>query len=467
MVFSSPIFLFLFLPALLAAYFASPRPARNAVLLVASLLFYAWGEGPYTAVMVGSIAINYVFGRAISRAGGVARRRWTVAAVAANLALLGWFKYANLAAETWFPAAVTAGRWKPVHLPIGISFFTFQALSYVLDVAAGRARVERDPLRLGLYISLFPQLIAGPIVRWGEIASAIQRRRETLAATAAGIRRFTIGLAKKVLIANVLAEPADAAFGAASAGLEQSAAWWGLACYAGQIYFDFSGYSDMAIGLGRLFGFEFRENFRHPYAARSMTEFWRRWHITLSTWFRDYLYIPLGGNRGGPLRTARNLAIVFALCGLWHGAAWTFLVWGLWHGALLALERPWRGRRAPAWTAPFRHLYVLLAVGVGWVLFRSAEFASALAYLRALIGMGPGVSGARELGLITPPAILALTVAAIASVPWRRPPTMGASSRVPAMMGRWLSVPACVAVWVLCWVRLAAGTHNPFIYFRF
>ncbi len=467
MVFSSPIFLFLFLPALLAVYFASPRPARNAVLLVASLLFYAWGEGPYTAVMLGSIAMNHAFGLAIARAGEGTRRAWTAAAVAANLALLGWFKYANLAAETFFPGAVAAGRWTPVHLPIGISFFTFQALSYVLDVAAGRTRVERNPLRLGLYISLFPQLIAGPIVRWGEIASAIERRRETLAAAAAGIRRFTIGLAKKVLIANVLAEPADAAFGAASAGLGMDAAWWGLACYAGQIYFDFSGYSDMAIGLGRLFGFEFPENFRHPYAARSMTEFWRRWHITLSTWFRDYLYIPLGGNRGGALRTARNLAIVFALCGLWHGAAWTFLVWGLWHGALLALERPWRGRRAPTWTAPLGHIYVLLAVGVGWVLFRSESFAAALAYLRALVGMSPAAAGARELGLITPPVIAALAVAAIASVPWQTRRAADGASPVLELVWRWLSVPACAAVWVLCWVRLAAGTHNPFIYFRF
>ncbi|MCX7818388.1 MAG: MBOAT family protein [Kiritimatiellae bacterium] len=461
MVFSSPIFLFVFLPVLLAVYFAAPRAARNTVLLLASLLFYAWGEGPYSMVMVASITMNYAFGRAIGGREGRERRRWTAAAVAANLALLGWFKYANLVAATLAPSLVAAGRWTPVHLPIGISFFTFQALSYVLDVAAGRTRPERNPARLALFISLFPQLIAGPIVRWLDLSPSLERRRETIAAVASGIRRFTVGLGKKVLIANVLAEPADAAFGAISAGtLSAGAAWWGLACYAGQIYFDFSGYSDMAIGLGRMFGFEFPENFRHPYAASSMTDFWRRWHITLSTWFRDYLYIPLGGNRGGGLRTARNLAIVFVLCGLWHGAAWTYVVWGLWHGALLALERPLRDRRAPPWTAPLRHLYVLLAVGVGWVLFRSADFTVALAYLRAMAGLSAAGMNVQDLGMATPPVVAALLAAVIGSVRWRIPRSVG-------LTRAWLAVPACLVVWLLCWVRLAAGTHNPFIYFRF
>lgn len=466
MVFSSPIFLFVFLPALLAIYFLAPPSMRNAVLLIGSLLFYTWGEGQYVAVMLGSIALNYVFGLAIAHVDGFARWRWTCAAVIANLGLLGWFKYANFVAESLFPNVVAAGRWTPVHLPIGISFFIFQALSYVLDVASRHAHVERNPARLGLYISLFPQLIAGPIVRWREIAPALQHRRETMAAAASGIRRFTVGLAKKVLIANVLAEPADLAFNLAPEGLSIGAAWWGLACYAGQIYFDFSGYSDMASGLGRLFGFELPENFRYPYAARSMTEFWRRWHITLSTWFRDYLYIPLGGNRGGALRTARNLAIVFVLCGLWHGAAWTFLAWGVWHGALLAIERPWRGRAVASWTTPLRHAYVLLAVGIGWVLFRSSNFAAAFQYLRALVGGAHARAGLAELELVTPLTMAAFTAAVLGSIPWRVP-RIALRSVPVASIGRCLSIVGCAALWLLCWIRLAAGTHNPFIYFRF
>lgn len=365
MVFSSPIFLFLFLPAVLAVYYLTPRAARNGALLAASLLFYAWGEVFHVAVMLASIAMNYAAGRWIARAAGRRRTVAVGAAVAANLLWLGWFKYAGFLGG--IANDVFGLRWRrpDVHLPIGISFFTFQALSYVIDLGRGRAEPERSALRLALFISLFPQLIAGPIVRYVDIARDLVARRETLARFASGVRRFTVGLGKKMLIANVLAEPADRVFGLAPADLTAPLAWLGVAAYTAQIYFDFSGYSDMAIGLGRMFGFEFPENFRHPYAARSITEFWRRWHITLSTWFRDSLYVPLGGNRRGSARTALNLLAVFLLCGLWHGAAWNFVVWGLYHGALLGLERPWRGRRAPGAAAPLRHAYTLLAVAAG------------------------------------------------------------------------------------------------------
>ncbi len=470
MVFSSPIFLFVFLPLVLAVYHASPWPLRNVVLLVASLVFYAWGETVFVAGMLASIAMNWAFGLWVGRAEGRRRRRAVAVAVAANLLLLGWFKYADFVVANL--RAIRPGTWPNwggVHLPIGISFFTFQALSYVLDVARGGAAPERNPLRLGLFISLFPQLIAGPIVRYLDIAHDLVARRETWERFVAGVQRFTVGLGKKILIANVLAGPADQVFSLAAGELSAPVAWLGLAAYMGQIYFDFSGYSDMAVGLGRMFGFELPENFRHPYAAASVTEFWRRWHITLSTWFRDYLYIPLGGNRRGPVRTAVNLLTVFVLCGLWHGAAWNFVVWGLYHGALLALERPWREIRRPAAARALGHAWMLVAVAAGWVIFRADSLSHAGRFFAALAGGNGGA--ATVAALATPIVWLALAAAALGSFPWWRTLADRLAHR-PAgrslqLAAAWARVPAHAAVWLLCWMRLAAATHNPFIYFRF
>ena len=466
MIFSSPVFLFLFLPLVLAVALpltlASPR-ARNAFLLLASLFFYAWGETEIVLVMLASITVNYVLGRLVDRARETGRGKGVVAfAVAFNIGLLVVFKYSD-----WL--------WgSGIQLPIGISFFTFQALSYVVDVYRGEARVQRSPVAFGTYIALFPQLIAGPIVRYRDIAEQLGRRGISIEGFAYGVRRFTIGLAKKVLIANVTGKAADHVFGLPEGQLGTGTAWLGIVCYAIQIYFDFSGYSDMAIGLARMFGFRLLENFRYPYVALSITEFWRRWHISLSSWFRDYLYIPLGGNRRGRACNYRNLVVVFLLCGLWHGAAWTFVAWGAFHGSLLVLERVGLGRLIERAPRVVRHAYTLLAVLVGWVYFRADSFGDAHTYLGAMFGF------AGEAAYLRPPAFyldaqlaLVLLAGIVGSVPWlprviawrRRIESEGRRAPVWALE---LCGHAFLVVMLLgSTLELAAGTYNPFIYFRF
>jgi len=483
LVFSSVIFLFGFLPLILVVYLLAPRPLRNAVLLVASLLFYAWGEGAFVALMLASAAMNYGFGRWLDAVRGRPAARLALAlAVVANLAVLGWFKYANFLAATLnsLVAGGAAGpiELAPVHLPIGISFFTFQALSYVVDVARDEAPAERNPLNVALYISLFPQLIAGPIVRFHDIAREIVDRRLSLPDFASGVRRFALGLGKKVLVADVMARAADSIFAIPNGELTAGLAWLGALAYTLQIYFDFSGYSDMAIGLGRMFGFHFRENFRHPYASRSVTEFWRRWHISLSTWFRDYLYIPLGGNRRGALRTSANLLVVFLLCGLWHGASFTFVVWGLYHGVFLMLERAFRGRPGRAVPVPLARAGTLLVVVVGWVLFRSETFAGALAFLAAMAGLGTGDGLAWYPAMYLDPIFLLAGVAGLvgsfptgdAASAWLERAIASTTGRPALARGfaRGL-VPfaGTASLLFLAAAQISVSTHNPFIYFRF
>ena len=342
MLFTEPTFLFLFLPVLLALYFAtfSREHAKygNWLLLVASVIFYAKGGGAFTWLMLGSITFNYWMAIAVDRGRASGRAKPILAAaIAVNLIVLGVFKYANFFADnvnTLFLLLHVQPVVVPrVLLPIGISFFTFHAISYVVDVYRRDATAQKSPVHAALYLLLFPQLIAGPIIRYRDLADQLARRIVTLDDFAEGVRRFVVGLAKKVLIANMVAGPADKMFALPFSELSAAHAWLGLICYTLQIYFDFSGYSDMAIGLGRMFGFRFPENFRWPYIADSVQDFWRRWHISLSTWFRDYLYVPLGGNRVSPARTYGNLVAVFFLCGLWHGASWNFVIWGLFHGA--------------------------------------------------------------------------------------------------------------------------------------
>ena len=465
MVFSEPTFAFLFLPFVVIAYLALGREARNIALLAASLVFYAWGEGIYLLVLLGSIAMNHLFGLAIAARPGAGRGLLALG-IAANLAVLGYFKYLGFFMENL--GVPDAQAFAPT-LPIGISFFTFQALSYLIDLQAGRIAVQRDPLRLALYISMFPQLIAGPIVRYSEVEAALVDRRTTRGDFVAGMERFVTGLAKKTLIADPLGLVADQIFAIPDAGLSPEVAWLGAIAYALQLYFDFSAYSDMAIGLGRIFGFRFPENFAHPYAARSVTEFWRRWHMTLSRWFRDYVYIPLGGNRTGPVRTYVNLSIVFLLTGLWHGAAWTFVFWGAWHGALLILERAILMRwliRAPAALA---HAYLLFVVLLGWVAFRADGFGQMTAFYRAMLGAETGV----DAGLYPLARYLDGYVATVLIV--------GAALSAPlvAVMARaaqrQLSAPTVVAgrtviLWLLfgaAVVSLGAASYSPFIYFRF
>src|SRR5438067_3043916 len=363
MVFASPLFLFLFLPLTLAAYFALPRGWRNGVLVCASIVFYAWGEARYLALVLGSVAFNWSAGIAIDRARDAAlRKRRLVCAIAVNLAALAMFKYANFAVanvNTIAPIfALAPIELDTIPLPLGISFFTFHAISYVVDVYKRNADAQRSIPTFALYILLFPQLIAGPIIRFRDIAAQLAAHDVRLADFAYGVRRFIFGLGKKVLIANTLGATADRIFDLPATELTMPLAWLGLICYTLQIYFDFSGYSDMAIGLMRMFGFRILENFNYPYISRSVREFWRRWHISLSNWFRDYLYIPLGGNQRGARRGYANLVIVFLLCGLWHGASWPFVVWGTWHGLFLVAERA----GFDAWLArigPLRHVYAL------------------------------------------------------------------------------------------------------------
>jgi alginate O-acetyltransferase complex protein AlgI len=473
-VFSSIVFLFLFLPVVLSAYFLCPRAVRNYLLLAASLFFYAWGETTFVLVMLGSIALNYIFGLWIDRARGTQFARLPmVLGILVNLEILALYKYSTFFIDNlnyflgWFGAApvMLEGR----HLPIGISFFTFQAMSYIIDVYREDAKPQKNPLNLALYIALFPQLIAGPIVRYQQIASELLERQSRLSDVAEGVKRFIIGLGKKVLIANTVATGADAIFALPADELTTPLAWFGIGCYTLQIYFDFSGYSDMAIGLGRIFGFHFLENFQWPYIAQSIQEFWRRWHISLSSWYRDYLYIPLGGSRGGTGRTAINLVTVFFLCGLWHGAAWNFAIWGLYHGAFLVLERGAFGAWLARWPRPLRHGYVMLVVIAGWVLFRVESIISAKVFFLALAGFAEGSSIVRPLPLYcTPDIVIALTVGCV-----------GATPILPAVRGYLMNtsrlqflVPyaasaAYMALLYACAVVLSAQTYNPFIYFRF
>jgi alginate O-acetyltransferase complex protein AlgI len=485
--FSSPVFLFLFLPLVLAGYFLVPRKLRNTWLFLASLLFYAWGEPVFVLVMLASIAANWSFGLAVARAERGRRAKAVIAlAIVFDIGLLAFFKYAhflwdNLGAFAGY--AGLSGEWPeigPVRLPIGISFFTFQALSYVIDVYRREGPAQRNPVNFGLYIALFPQLIAGPIVRYRDVAAQILGRAVTRPGFAQGVRRFVIGLGKKMLIANVMAEVADPIFALDPAKLTAPVAWLGTLAYTLQIYFDFSGYSDMAIGLGLMFGFRFLENFDYPYVATTVTEFWRRWHISLSTWFRDYLYIPMGGNRRGRGRTYLNLLVVFFLCGLWHGAAWNFVVWGLFHGTFLVLERIFLRARETPRRDLVGHAYTLLVAMVGWVFFRAETLPRAMQHLGAMFGLGLGD------GVEVRPALylnslvwLVLAAGAIGSVPWL--PALSSwrerlvARRLARGQGAGLfdlglelsSIAGLVAVFVASAMMLSAGTYNPFIYFRF
>ena len=395
MIFSSVIFLFLFLPFCLALYFLAPKKGRNLFLFFASLIFYAWGEGLYVLLLLISIFINYSSGMLIDHhRGSSGSRVYLAIAIVLNLSLLAFFKYANFVVSNLNAILPIFGagpfHLTRIHLPIGISFYTFQALSYVVDVYRQKITAQKNIINFSAYLSLFPQLVAGPIVRYAHIAKEMVSRSTSRTDFAEGGKQFLFGLAKKMLIANSVAKVADQLFSLPAADLTTGLAWLGAICYTLQIYFDFSGYSDMAIGLARIFGFHYPENFNYPYISRSIREFWRRWHISLSTWFRDYLYLPLGGNRQTPTRTYLNLVTVFLLCGLWHGASWNFVIWGLFHGLFLAAERTFLGRGLNALPRPVQHLYALLIVVVGWVLFRTESMTQAVSYLSAMSGFAQG-----------------------------------------------------------------------------
>jgi alginate O-acetyltransferase complex protein AlgI len=475
MVFCSPCFLFLFLPVVLLVYFLLPKAAWNLWLLAASLFFYAWGEFNFTYVMLASIGMNYGFGLLIERFRGRRQMKMVMGiATGANLALLIGFKYANFLVDMVNPLlgylSVGPIHLAPVHLPIGISFFTFHALSYVIDVYRGDVRGEKKFTKVALYVTLFPQLIAGPILRFHNVAHQFGRRSVSLALFNSGVRRFLVGFGKKMLIANVVAVPADNIFKADAHSLSPAVAWLGIACYLFQIYFDFSGYSDMAVGLGRMFGFQFPENFNYPYISQSIGEFWRRWHISLSTWFRDYLYIPMGGNRVSPARNYLNLVTVFFLCGLWHGASWAFVVWGLYHGIFLILERLCLSRWLEKAYRPFRHAYAVVVVMIGFVFFRCETLSQALDFIGAMAGRNREISAALPT-FLTREIQATLIVAIVGSTPILKNILLRLDAFEFKAAGRFAfesAINAAVlAIFALSLTYLAAGTYNPFIYFRF
>ena len=465
MPFSSIVFLFYFLPCFLVLY--ALLPWKNTVLLAASLLFYGWGEPRYVPLLLLFILINYGFGLLLESRRDRAKAVLAVA-IAINLGLIGVFKYLDFLAGDWNWLADRLGLPglpKPgIALPLGISFFTFQGISYLIDVYRGTIPAQRSLLRFATYKAMFPQLIAGPIVRYREVAAELADRRMTGDRIALGLQYFAVGLAQKVLLANTLAVPADQMFGLPAGQLTTAGAWFGLVCYMLQIYFDFGGYSNMAIGLAHMMGLTFPRNFDRPYAALSVTEFWRRWHMTLSSWFRDYLYIPLGGNRGPAWRTYANLLAVFFLCGLWHGASWNFVIWGLYHGAFLIAERAGLSRVLDRSWRPLRHLYLWLAVMIGWVFFRADTLDQALGYLSALSGLSAGdpilAPLSRHAGNSVIAALICGVVLAVAPV--ARLEKLAESVRLRPMLQT-----ASVVLFLCAAFSLASGTYNPFIYFRF
>lgn len=464
MVFSSTVFLFLFLPIVVLIYynpFFKSRRFRNYFLLIASLAFYAWGEPVFVWLMILSIIVGWYVGLRIERAETKkGRRRALTAGVCFHVGLLFVFKYLTFVASQLGLLLQRDFSIISITLPIGISFFTFQLLSYLFDIYYGKARAQRSVMAVGLYISLFPQLIAGPIVRYDLIAEQIENRRETMADFAAGMMRFSYGLGKKVLIANYVAQVADDIFDS-GVPLSTATAWLGVLAYTLQIYFDFSGYSDMAIGLGRMFGFRFAENFNYPYISRSATEFWRRWHISLGSWFRDYVYIPMGGNRVSKPHWIVNLFVVWALTGIWHGANWTFLCWGLFYFVLLLAEKL---THFPEKLGPLAHVYALLAIMCGWALFRSKDLAAAGHYLAAMFGYAPAGLIDATFWVYLTGSITVLVAGCLLSAPiW------------PAVQRHFADIrlfqygePVLAAgVFLLATLICISASYNPFIYFNF
>jgi len=446
----SPLFLYYFLPLTLALFYLSPLALRSGVLLAASLTYFFLADAAGLPVLVAASLANFALGRLIDRAGPAGRGGLTALGVAGNIGLLAYYKYGGVAA------------------PLGISFFTFQAVAYLIDVKRGTVPAEGNLARFTTAMAFFPKITAGPIARFGPLLPALARPRPTLADFQAGAFRFAVGLAKKTLVAGALAPVADAVFGRRT-GLDMGTAWLGLLCYSAQIYFDFSGYTDMALGLARLFGIPLPENFRHPYTAVSVRDFWRRWHISLSTWFRDYLYIPLGGGRVAPWRVRLNLLTVFALCGVWHGATLNFLAWGLWHGAFLTAERTRFGAWLDRLPAVARHGYLLLAVMLGWVLFRATDAGLAADYFQALFSFSLDGFPYTADTLITRQRLTALAAAVLFSMPleavWARGAALfGRYAGVATESGRTLVMAVLL---VASAMAIAAGAYSPFIYARF
>lgn len=485
MLFSEPSFLFFFLPFTLLVYFLLPQPQakswlRNLWLVAMSLTFFLWREK--VGLLLAPILLNYGLGLWVGHARAKASRRWAIAtAVALNLALLVWFKYANFFVDNASMVSDLMGgptfQLKRISLPVGISFLTFHGLSYLVDIYRGDAPAKGGFLEAILYLSFFPKLIAGPIVRYQDFVGQVKSRAVTREDLAFGIQRIVVGLAKKTILAGTLALTVDQVFQIPSNQLTSGIAWLGALGYTLQLYLDFSGYSDIAIGLARMFGFHILENFNYPYISKSITEFWRRWHISLSTWFRDYLFFPLGANKHGRTRGYINLLIVFILCGFWHGANWTFVLWGLWQGVFLVLERVTLGRRLSKLWVLLQRAYALLVIVAGWVVFRSPSVGASLQYLKTMAGFPEGPNSDYQVAMfLDTRVVLAIMIGIFASTPvipaikhWMatlpaRKPAVGEVFRRCLVVG---SLVALGALFMVSAMFIAAGTYNPFLYFKY
>lgn len=466
MVFSSTIFLCVYLPLVLLGYYICPKKGRNLFLLIVSLVFYAWGEPKYVFLMIFSILVNYVFGRLMDKHRENKKRLklMLVLSVVIDIGLLSVFKYTDFIITNVNAIFGANFDLLNIALPIGISFYTFQAMSYTIDVYRDDVRVQKNLIDFGMYITMFPQLIAGPIVRYADVQDQLAERSVTTADFSEGVMRFVVGLGKKVLLANQMGAVWSDIY-ALGGDVSALMAWTGAIAYTFQIYFDFSGYSDMAIGLGRMFGFKFPENFRYPYQSVSITDFWRRWHITLSTWFKEYLYIPLGGNRRGLARQALNLLIVWSLTGFWHGAGWNFVMWGLYYFVILFIEKLFLLKALDKLPKFFRHVYALLLIIIGWVIFASDDVSVLLPYLGSMFGANGAIGGMDVYTLLTKAVLL--IICCIASTELPKKLFLSAAGAMNEKAAFTLKSVLMIALLALSMILLIGDSYNPFLYFRF
>ena len=466
MVFSSTIFLCVYLPLVLLGYYICPKKGRNLFLLIVSLVFYAWGEPKYVFLMIFSILVNYIFGRLMDKHRENKKRLklMLVLSVVIDIGLLSVFKYTDFIITNVNAIFGANFDLLNIALPIGISFYTFQAMSYTIDVYRNDVRVQKNLIDFGMYITMFPQLIAGPIVRYADVQDQLAERSVTTADFFEGVMRFVVGLGKKVLLANQMGAVWSDIY-ALGGDVSALMAWTGAIAYTFQIYFDFSGYSDMAIGLGRMFGFKFPENFRYPYQSVSITDFWRRWHITLSTWFKEYLYIPLGGNRRGLARQALNLLIVWSLTGFWHGAGWNFVMWGLYYFVILFIEKLFLLKALDKLPKFFRHVYALVLIIIGWVIFASDDVSVLLPYLGSMFGANGAVGGMDVYTLLTKAVLL--IICCIASTELPKKLFLSAAGAMNEKAAFTLKSVLMIALLALSMILLIGDSYNPFLYFRF
>ncbi len=466
MVFSSIVFLFTFLPIMLLAYYIAPKKIKNFVLLIGSLIFYAWGEPVYIFLMIFTTISNYILARIIALMRKENKRKmYLIITIVLDLAILGFFKYWGLLIDTINGIFSTSISYTQLALPIGISFYTFQALSYVIDVYLKKVEVQKNIVDFGAYITMFPQLVAGPIVRYSDIATQLKSREHTINGFGIGVEKFIIGLGKKVLLANNIGMLWNTIQAQSLSELSVLTAWLGAIAYTLQIYFDFSGYSDMAVGLGRMFGFKFIKNFDYPYISKSVTEFWRRWHISLSSWFKEYVYIPLGGNRKGTGKQIRNLLIVWGLTGLWHGASYNFIIWGLYYGVLLIIEKFILGKYIEKLPNIIKNIYTMLIVIIGWVFFASPDLGWAVDYIKVLFGIGKHAFIDGNFIYYIKNYLILLIILIIAS----RPFVYSRFSKLKKKDNSWAIIAAIIefAMFAIVIAYLLNASYNPFLYFRF